>query len=473
MAKILMVASEVAPFIKTGGLADVMGSLPAALARAGESVTVVMPRYRGVDAPDFYRLREDLPVWLNGFRHRTDIDACDRDGVTYLFVDAPWVYNRDGVYGSGGKDWADNHIRYGVLCLAALAIARESEAPDIFHVHDWQAALLPVYQKSWFSGDPCLMRARTLLTIHNLGYQGQFGPQAMGELGLEQRLFNPGELEFHGQVNLLKGGLVASDWLTTVSPTYGREIQTPEYGFGLDGLLRARSGSLTGILNGVDYRDWDPATDRFLPANYSPEDLSGKLACKRNLIEYFGLPPEAMDRPLIGIVSRFAEQKGFDLIEQIAGVLADEPMTLIALGSGNPHWENLFRNLTTWRPDKFANWIGFSNEMAHRIEAGADMFLMPSRYEPCGLNQIYSLKYGTPPIVRATGGLDDTIDEGTGFKFYEYSPVALLETVRYAIRAWFDRDAWQDRMKRGMAKDFSWDQSAKAYQDIYAHLLTH
>jgi starch synthase len=472
MSKILMVASEVAPFIKTGGLADVMGSLPGALARAGESVAVVMPRYRGVDAPDFFRLREDLPVWLNGFRHRVDIDACDRDGVRYLFVDAPWFYNRDGVYSSGGKDWGDNHIRYGILSLAALAIAREIDSPDIFHVHDWQSALLPVYQKSWFARDPRLISARSVLTIHNLGYQGQFGPTAMGDLGLDQSLFNSEELEFHGNVNLLKGGLVASDWLTTVSPTYAREIQTPEYGFGLDSLLRARSQNLSGILNGVDYREWNPATDRYLAANYSPADLSGKLACKQDLINYFGLPAEAMDRPLIGIVSRFAEQKGFDLIEQIAGALADEPMTLVVLGSGNAHWENMFRQLTTWRPDKFANWIGFSNDMAHRIEAGADMFLMPSRYEPCGLNQIYSLKYGTPPIVRATGGLDDTVDGETGFKFWEYSPEALLGAVRFAIQKWFDRDGWQDRMTRGMAKDFSWDQSAGQYQALYRHLLS-
>jgi starch synthase len=471
MSKIMMVASEVAPFVKTGGLADVMGSLPAALARAGESVTVVMPRYRGVDAPDFYLLRSDLAIWLNGFRHSVDIVACEREGVRYLFVDAPWFYNRDGVYTSGGKDWGDNHIRYAILCLAALAIAREMDAPEIFHVHDWQTALLPVYKKTWFGGDPRLIGAKTMLTIHNLGYQGRFGPSAMGELGLDPNLFHPGVMEYHGDVNLLKGGLVESDWLTTVSPRYAQEIQTAEYGFGLEGLLSARSGSLTGILNGVAYRDWDPATDRYLPANYSPEDLSGKIECKRHLVEYFGLPPEAMERPLIGIVSRFAEQKGFDLIEQIAGALADEPMSLVALGSGNPHWEHMFRHLTSWRPEKFANWIGFSNEMAHKIEAGSDIFLMPSRYEPCGLNQIYSLKYGTPPVVRATGGLDDTIDGETGFKFWEYHPDALLKGVRYAIERWYDRDGWQERMRRGMAKDYSWDRSAGEYQRLYAQLL--
>ncbi|MFN9460579.1 MAG: glycogen synthase GlgA [Acidobacteriota bacterium] len=471
MAKILMVASEVAPFVKTGGLADVMGSLPAALARAGETVTVLMPRYRGVGGADFRRVREDLPVWLNGFRHRVNIDGCDREGVAYRFVDAPWFYDREGVYSGGGKDWGDNHIRYAILCLAALEMAREIETPDVFHVHDWQGALLPVYQRSWFAGEARLQQVKTLLTIHNLGYQGRFGAAAMGELGLDQKLFHPGALEYFGDVNLLKGGLVMSDWLTTVSPRYAQEIQTAEYGFGLEGLLRERAGSLTGILNGVDYREWDPATDHYLPANYTPEDLRGKRECKRYLVEYFGLPPEAMERPLLGIVSRFAEQKGFDLIEQIAGALADEPMSLVVLGSGNPHWEQMFRNLTNWRPDKFANWIGFSNEMAHRIEAGADIFLMPSRYEPCGLNQIYSLKYGTPPVVRATGGLDDTIDGETGFKFWEYHPEALLKGVRYAIVRWYDRDGWQERMRRGMAKDFSWDRSAGDYQRLYRQLL--
>jgi starch synthase len=471
MAKILMVASEVAPFVKTGGLADVMGSLPAALARAGETVTVVMPRYRGVGGADFRRVREDLPVWLNGFRHRVNIDGCERDGVAYRFVDAPWFYDREGVYSGGGKDWGDNHIRYAILCLAALEIAREIETPDVFHVHDWQGALLPVYQKSWFGGDARLQRVKTLLTIHNLGYQGRFGAAAMGELGLGPELFHPGALEYFGDVNLLKGGLVESDWLTTVSPRYAQEIQTTEYGFGLEGLLRERSASLTGILNGVDYREWDPATDPYLPANYSAGDLRGKRECKRHLVEYFGLPPEAMERPLLGIVSRFAEQKGFDLIEQIAGALADEPMSLVVLGSGNPHWEQMFRNLTNWRPAKFANWIGFSNEMAHKIEAGADIFLMPSRYEPCGLNQIYSLKYGTPPVVRATGGLDDTIDGETGFKFWEYHPEALLKGVRCAIERWYDRDSWQERMRRGMAKDYSWDRSAGEYQRLYRQLL--
>lgn len=472
MSKILMLSSEVAPFVKTGGLGDVMGSLPAALARAGEQVSVVMPRYRGLDAPDFYRLHERLPVWLNGFCHMVDIYACDREGVRYLFVNAPWFFDRDGVYSFHGKDWGDNHVRYAILCLAALAIAREIDMPDVLHAHDWQAALAPVYLKTWYANDPRLLKLKTVLTIHNLGYQGRFAPHVMNELGLDQNLFNHEQLEFHGDVNMLKGGIVFADRLTTVSPTYAREIQTAEYGFGLDGLLRARCNELSGILNGVDYGEWNPATDLFLAANYTPEDLSGKQACKRDLLQQFGLPPEAMDRPLIGIVSRFAEQKGFDLIEHAAGALGDEPMSMVVLGSGNPHWEKMFRQLSTWRPDKFGTWIGFSNELAHKIEAGSDIFLMPSRYEPCGLNQIYSLKYGTPPVVRATGGLDDTIDMETGFKFRDYNAAGLLWAVRQAIQAWFQRDTWQDRMQRGMRKDFSWDQSAGKYSDLYRQLLT-
>lgn len=472
MSKIMMVASEVAPFVKTGGLADVMGALPAALARRGEQVTVVMPKYRGIHPEGTYRLRSDMGVFLHGFRHRIDVDCYDRDGVKYLFVDAPWFYNRGGgIYTEWGHDYLDNHIRYAVLCLAALAIAREIERPDIFHIHDWQTALLPVYARSWYAGDPRLHHVKYLLTIHNLGYQGRFPRERFYDLALDERLMNWQDLEHDGDVNLLKGGLVASDWLTTVSPRYAWEIQLPYYGFGLDGLLRARSGVLTGILNGVDYSEWDPATDRHLIANYSPKSLEGKRACKQDLIQYFGLPAEAMDRPLIGIVSRFAEQKGFGLLEEVIGALGDEPMSLVVLGSGNEHWEWMFRNVTTWRPDKFANWIGFSNEMAHKIEAGSDMFLMPSRYEPCGLNQIYSLKYGTTPVVRATGGLDDTIDEETGFKFGDYSGSALLGTLRHAIRSWFRQDEWNDRMIRGMAKDFSWDRSAARYTELYERLI--
>lgn len=471
MAKVMMVASEAAPFAKTGGLADVLGALPAALARLGMEASVVMPKYRGLHPAGVELVLEDMPVWINHFRHRTDIWRLYREGVAFYFVDAPWFYDRDGVYSSYGNDYIDNHLRFAVLSLAALGIARQIEHPDILHAHDWQAALAPIYARSWFANDPRLAALKHVFTIHNLGYQGRFGKQILWELGLDGSQFHPGELEYFGDLNLMKGAIIAADFVTTVSPTYAREIQTAEHGFGLDGLLRDRSRRLTGILNGVDYAEWDPATDRYLPAHFDAANLEGKAACKRALLEAMGFGAEAHDRPLIGVVSRFAAQKGFDLLEPIGDELMKEDVTLIALGSGEPHCEWIFHDLTDRHHDKVRVWHGYNNGLAHLIEAGADIFLMPSRYEPCGLNQIYSLKYGTPPVVRATGGLDDTIDELTGFKFGEYSPAALLSTLRHALQCWRDREAWEERMRLGMGKDFSWDRSAAEYAALYRRLL--
>jgi starch synthase len=278
-------------------------------------------------------------------------------------------------------------------------------------------------------------------------------------------------MEFFGRVSYIKAGIEFADALNTVSPTYAREIQTPEYGFGLDGALRDRAGVLSGILNGVDYAEWNPRTDPLIPAHYSSEDFTGKAVCKRKLLEEFGLPPEAAERPLLGIVSRFTRQKGTDLLAEIATQLMAEDVYLVALGTGDPEYEEFFLLMQQQHPGRIAVRIGFDNALAHRIEAGADIFLMPSHYEPCGLNQIYSLRYGTVPVVRATGGLDDTIKEGTGFKFAEYSGPALLETVRTAVRAFADRDGWQRMMRQGMHEDFSWKTSAAAYSELYRRLL--
>jgi starch synthase len=471
MANVMMVASEAAPFAKTGGLADVLGALPAALVRQGHQASVVIPKYRGIHPPGIVRVVEKMPVWVNYFRHLVDIWRLDRDGVAYYFVDNPWFFVREGIYSAYGNDYGDNHLRFAVLSLAALNLARQIIHPDIIHSHDWQAALVPIYAKNWFWNDPRLGGVRQVFTIHNLGYQGRFGKSVLRELGLDERHFHPEELEYHGDVNLLKGAIVKSDFVTTVSPKYAEEIQTWEHGFGLDGLLRSRADKLIGILNGVDYAEWDPATDKHLPQNYTAENLAGKAACKRALLEALGFGSEAHDRPLIGVVSRFAEQKGFDLLHPIGDELMKEDVTVIALGSGEPHYEWIFHNLAEKHHDKFRVWHGYNNGLAHLIEAGADMFLMPSRYEPCGLNQIYSLKYGTPPIVRATGGLDDTIEESTGFKFWEYSPAALLSTIRWALQCWRDREAWRERMRLGMGKDFSWDRSAAEYGALYGRLL--
>jgi starch synthase len=313
---------------------------------------------------------------------------------------------------------------------------------------------------------------RTLFTIHNLGYQGLFPRAALAEAGLDPSVFRPAGVEFFGRVSYIKGGIMLADWLNTVSPTYAREIQTPEYGFGLDGALRARASVLSGILNGVDYREWSPDADPLIPANYSADDLSGKRICKEHLLREFGLPDAAMDRPVFGIVSRFTRQKGTDLIAETAGrIVAEHDAYLVAVGMGEPEYEQFFLRAAAEYPGRIAVHIAFDNAKAHRLEAGADAFLMPSRYEPCGLNQIYSLRYGTVPVVRATGGLDDTIDEGTGFKFAEYSGRALLGSAGAAIEAYADQPRWSELVRRGMQKDFSWKRSAAAYSELYSRLL--
>jgi starch synthase len=376
-----------------------------------------------------------------------------------------------GLYGDMHGEFRDNHIRFALLAKAALEISRRRFQADIFHCHDWQAGLLPVYLRESVSIDPAFLGAKTLLTIHNLGYQGVFERGVMGEISLPGYLYRPDLIEFWGRISFLKAGIVYADALSTVSPKYAQEIQTPEHGFGMDGLLRARRASLTGIVNGVDYERWNPATDKALPASYSVEDLAGKRVCKRELLREMGLPEAAIDRPLMGIVSRFAGQKGFDLIAMAAWELfSQDDVYLVVLGNGELWYEDIFRNMQRDFPLKVALRIGYDDPLAHRIEAGADIFLMPSLYEPCGLNQIYSLRYGTVPVVRATGGLDDTIDESTGFKFVDYNEKAFLDTVRAACAAWQDRAAWTAMMMRGMRKDFSWAASAAEYSRLYRGL---
>ncbi len=466
---ILMVASEAAPFAKTGGLADVLGALPAALAERGEQVAVVLPAYRENRYP--YPRREAYrSLWIPiGPGYMVDIQRTADRGVAYYFVQCPALYDRDGIYGSAAGDFPDNHVRFAVLSMAAIGVARHLFRPDVLHLHDWQAALTPVYLSEHFRSDPTFIGVKTLLTIHNLGYQGLFPPEALPQIALDPRLLNPDQMEFFGRVNFLKAGIAWSDAVSTVSKGYAREIQTPEYGFGLDGFLR-RHGPITGILNGVDYNEWNPEHDPALARTYSASDLSGKRACKQALLAEYGLPQDNLDRPLIAIISRFAAQKGFDILADAASRLMQEDLNLVVLGSGDLPYESMFRALAQAYPQKVGLRVGYDTGLSHRIEAGADMFLMPSRYEPCGLNQIYSLKYGTVPVVRATGGLDDTIEDSTGFKFRDYSGDALLETVRLALRAYQDLNQWVQRMRRGMAKDFSWTASAGEYVELYRRL---
>ena len=466
-----MVSSEAAPFAKTGGLADVVGSLPPALQALGDEVAVVLPRYASIDLTHARRVWEHLWVHLGPAAFELTVYQAPADFPLFL-VDCPALSagRRKGLYGEGGADYPDNHIRFAVFARAALEVARHLFRTEIFHCHDWQAGLVPAYLRTTFAGDPTFMGCRTLFTIHNLGYQGLFPKRALVEAALDPALFHLDGLEFFGQVSYIKSGIAFSDALNTVSPTYAREIQTLELGFGLDGALRARSGALSGILNGVDYNEWSPEVDPLIPARYSAADLSGKEICKRKLIEEFGLPAAAMKRPLLGIVSRFTLQKGADLLEEVAAGIVEEDAYLAALGTGEPKYEDFFRQMQREHPGRMAVRIGFDNGLAHRIEAGSDMFLMPSRYEPCGLNQIYSLKYGTVPVVRATGGLDDTVDAETGFKFTDYSGAALLEAVRAAVKAFEDRDVWRQRMRAGMQRDFSWTASAAAYSELYRRL---
>lgn len=467
-----MVASEAAPFAKSGGLADVLGALPQALVARGEEVAVVMPRYKRIPLSGMRRVYNNLPVWMSGVNYPVSVFLAQNRGVAFYLLDCPPLYDRDGLYGEDNADYPDNAQRFAALSLGALSVARHIFRPGILHVHDWQAGLVPAYQKRLFALDPSLMRIRTLLTIHNMGYLGRFGLKELVAIGLDDRGTVPPPLEFWGDVSFLKAGISYADALNTVSPRYALEIQTPEFGFGLDGLLRSRASVLSGIVNGVDYSEWNPETDKYLPANYCRDDLSGKRECKRRLLEEFGLPAAEADLevPVIGIVSRFATQKGFDLIASEASHLVAEDLRLVVLGAGEPEFERMFQDLAWNNPQKVAVKIAYDDALAHRIEAGADMFLMPSRYEPCGLNQIYSLRYGTVPLVRATGGLDDTIEAGTGFKFWDYSGGSMMQMIRYALAAFQKKDEWTEMMRLGMGKDYSWDSSAAQYAALYGTL---
>ncbi|MEO5924853.1 MAG: glycogen synthase GlgA [Bryobacteraceae bacterium] len=464
--KILMVASEAAPFAKTGGLADVLGALPAALVNLGDDVAVVIPKYQSVLIEEARRVWNYMPLSVGPAMFTANIDEVVREGVRYFFVDCPQLYSRAGIYGDALGAYPDNHIRFAALTQAALGIARHIFRPEVFHCHDWQTGLLPHLLKTAFTADPAFMHARSVFTIHNLGYQGNFGGTAIAELGLDPVYDQPEGYEFFGQLSFMKAGLMYADAITTVSPTYAREIQTLEHGFGMDGVLRNNAHKLTGILNGVDYSVWSPEVDPHLASHYSAADLAGKLACKRGLLREMGLP-ENDARPLIGIVSRFAEQKGFNLILDIAEWLMEQDVALAILGSGDVSTQDAFRALAEQHPTKLAVRVGYADALSHRIEGGSDMFLMPSRYEPCGLNQIYSLRYGTVPIVRATGGLADTVDSSTGFVFEEFTGEALQGAVTRALQAFANRSAWTERILRGMAKDYSWNASAQAYRELY------
>ena len=472
--RILFVASEGLPFSKTGGLADVVEALPKALVAQGHEVAVVLPRYRGTKATAVVMPSLTIPMGGARLHFPAIADGTLLNGVRYFFVDDPAYFDRDGLYGGRRGDYPDNAERYAEFCRAAIEVSKHIWPADVIHCHDWQTALVPVLLRTSYSDDPLVKDIPVVFTVHNMGYQGQFPRDVLDRVGIPQTLFHPGGLEFYGSVNLLKGGLVYADYLTTVSKKYAQEIQTPEFGHGLDGVVKGRADRLVGILNGVDYMAWNPEKDEIIVARYSAKDLSGKQVCKNELLEVFGLPHEHLERPLLGIVSRFADQKGFDLIAEKAHELMREDLVLVVLGTGERKYEELFRALAAAYPGRVGVRIEYNNELAHTVEAGADMFLMPSRYEPSGLNQMYSLKYGTVPIVRATGGLDDSIEPfdvehgtGTGFKFQEYSGEALLYAVRQALHHYMDERIWKRIQLNGMAEDFSWKGPASEYARLY------
>jgi starch synthase len=476
MLDILMVVSEAIPYSKTGGLGDVGGALPTALSHLGHHVTVVTPRYRG--------MHEGKPVasfgrgaWLGAPDCRV-LESVHDDGVRFWFVDCPAYYDREEYYADRRGDYPDNHMRFSLLSRVALECAVATGLrPAVVHAHDWQAGLVPVYIQERFRRHVAFADAGTVFTIHNLAYQGIFGREVLPALDLPWDVFTGEGLEFWNNVSFLKGGINFSDIVTTVSRRYVQEIQTPEQGFGFEGILQRRAGALVGIRNGVDARVWNPESDPLLPARFSAADLSGKAEVKRALLARVGLDaPGQWARPVIGMVSRMVDQKGLDLIAGAVrtGALQALDASFVILGTGTPQYEGMWRDLAAAHPARVAVTVGFSEELAHLIEGGADIFLMPSRFEPCGLNQMYSLRYGTVPVVRATGGLDDTVQdvdeatgEGTGFKFRAHTSEAMMEALRRAL-AWFARPAaWRRIQLSGMAQDNSWEASAREYVDVY------
>ena len=491
--RILVVASEAVPFAKTGGLADVIGALPRALARLGHRVDVVIPRYRGITAGEesgrvTVRLGgqvADARIWIDGEsgpeRSAPHVpgdggSSQTRGNVRTVFIDYPHYYDRDFLYGTAGQDYPDNPERFAFLALAALEWAASiPEQFDVVHGHDWQAGLVPMLLQSGRAPSR-VSTTPAVFTIHNLAYQGVFDASWLPRLGFGWDLMRIDALEYWGRISYLKAGLMFSRLITTVSPRYAQEIQTPELGFGFDGILRYRSADVVGILNGIDYDEWDPARDPHIPEPYDAHNLSTKRTAKRALLERFSIVADdaAMARPLIGLVSRLVDQKGFDLLASIADELVRLDAAFVLLGSGERRYEDLWLGLAARHPDRVGAKIGFDEPLAHLIEAGADLFLMPSRFEPCGLNQMYSLRYGTVPLVRAVGGLVDTVrnynpgtGEGTGFSFADYSAQALLNTVQWALEIYRDQATWQRIQREGMMQDLSWDASARQYVKVY------
>ena len=462
---ILFASPEVVPFAKTGGLADVAGSLPKELAREGQAVKVILPFYKSVKNLDLSL----KPKKIGSFAFLTYEDS----GIEYVFVVNDKYYDRDALYGDKTGDYPDNYLRFSYYAKSIVEFALHSGfKPDIIHLNDWQTGLVPIYLK--MENSPI----KTLFTIHNIAYQGLFKNSVLKDISVPRDFYHINGIEYYNKISFLKAGIIYSTAISTVSKKYSEEILTTEFGCGMDGILKTRAHDLYGILNGVDYKDWDPRNDKYIAEKYGPETIGGKVFSKKDLINASGLLEDTIERPLIGVISRLAEQKGIDLLAEAARDIVNAGASIIILGTGDEKYNKICADLADEFPGRVASLIKFDNALAHKIEAGSDFFAMPSRYEPCGLNQLYSLRYGTLPIVRATGGLDDTItdlyadpENGNGIKFQDATKDALIEAVKRGIALYQKRDTWHSTLRRIMGLDYSWQRSATFYRELYSKLI--
>lgn len=489
---IVIAASEAVPYAKTGGLADVAGALPVELAKLGHRATLIIPGYPQVTSGRHsFKALADLRISLPKTQADVTLEeesvpvAKGAHPLRVVAIRYDPYFGRPGLYQSDEGDYPDNLDRFALFSRAVLETiaflaTAQGQRTDVLHLHDWQTALCAVYLKTLDQDRRSVGHVKTLLTLHNVGYQGIFPGEQFVKTGLPSGLFSPAGIEFYGSVNLLKGGILFADRVSTVSPTYAKEILTPEFGCGLEGVLAAREDGVLGIINGIDVDAWDPSTDRYLPTTYSATDLSGKRVCKRSLQRELGLP--AIDVPLLAAIGRLTPQKGFDLLIEIIPELMRLNVQIAILGTGDREIERRLRDAGNKHHDRIGLAIGFDEGLAHRIEAGADMLVMPSRYEPCGLSQLYSLRYGTVPIVRRTGGLADTVvpyrpstvqsGRATGFQFEGASSEALLSAILWALEVFKDREAWRALMLAGMKADVSWSRASRQYVELYRSLRT-
>ena len=473
--RILFVSAEVHPFAKTGGLADVSGALPAALNQLGHDIRVIMPKYPCTSKAGKKMQSLRIPLTIPGFKQKGTLFQSELlDNVPIYLIKQDQYYNRKHIYGEPGSDYPDNVERFSFFCRAVLEATKKLDfRPDIIHCNDWHTGLIPVYLKA----DPWFAKTKTVFSIHNLGYQGNFPYSSLKVTGLDESLFHTEGIEFYGQFSFLKGGLMFADTLATVSPAYSQEIQTPELGFGMEGILQKRSDHLYGILNGVDYTVWNPEIDSLISANYGPRSLSKKKQCRQDLIKMFSLQLDK-NTPILCMITRLSEQKGIDLVMQAQETLNAWGISLLILGTGETRYESFFKNWSMERPDRIATALKFDEPLGHRILAGSDMLIMPSRYEPCGLTQMYALKYGTVPIVQDIGGLKNSIQEfniktgkGTGFKIKAATEKNFLKSLQKALSCFNQTKIWKKLMLNGMAKDYSWGSSAKRYSSLYYKTL--